>query len=444
MTPPSTLAAAGVTLYSARIVLPMTAPPILDGAVAVKGKRILHVGERAWVTASLADRGIVPHEVHWPGVLMPGLVNAHSHLQYTGMAEVGRAAYNGFEDWAAAFNPVYARGRDWAADAAEGARLALEAGTTAVADIVTDAAASAALHDAGLHGITYWEVIDWTNAEWVSTGRAQVEAALDALPSPPGTGLSPHAPYSLEIVPLLEIPDIVRDRGSRIHVHLGESDIEREHAHAHQSTEPWHGLGLGSLLELRQAGFGTSATEYVDQLGVLGPDCHIAHGVYMTERDRAILRARGTSVALCPRSNAVIGLDEPPVAAYLEEGSPISVGTDSLASSPSLDLLADVSELARIARAQGYLKPDLAERLLSAATLGGAHAMGLDVGKQRTGYLAVGALADLAFIDLPVTDAHDTLERLALEGAGRARATIISGRVAWAHPDFVETTGVTT
>ncbi len=428
-----------VILYSASLVLPITAPPIVDGAIAVRGGTILHVGERAWVRSSLADRGVEAREVHWDGVLMPGLVNAHTHLQYTGMASVGDAQYEGFEHWAVAFNAIYALEHDWRAAAAEGAAMALAHGTTAVADVVTDAEAASALHDAGLHGIAYWEVIDWSNEQWRAEGRAMVEAALDALPSPPGTGLSPHAPYSLEIAPLLDIPDIVRERGSRLHIHLGESAIER--ALEPQPNEAWHEQGLASLHELRQAGFGTSATDYVDHLGVLGPDCHIAHGVYMTDRDRAILRARGTAVALCPRSNAVIGLDEPPVAAYLNEGSPIAVGTDSLSSSPSLDVMADVAELMRIARRQGYTASDLAERLLAAATLGGAHAMGLDVGPQRTGYLAVGARADLTFFDVPFTDRGATLEALALHGAGRAAGTVIAGELRHATQAFTQQTG---
>ncbi|WP_084105959.1 amidohydrolase family protein [Demequina sp. NBRC 110056] len=428
-----------VTLYSAELVLPITAPPILDGAIAVRGERILHVGERVWVEESLRERGVPVTHVHWPGVLTPGLVNAHTHLQYTGMGEVSQRTYNGFEDWAKGFNPVYAREHDWAADAAHGAALMIAAGVTAAADVVTDPEAAHALHDAGLSGIAYWEVIDWTNEDWRDHGRAQVEAALDSLPRRPGTGLSPHAPYSLEIVPLLEIPDIVRERGSRIHIHLGESGIEQEFEH--EASEPWQTKGVGSLAELRQAGFGTSATDYVDHLGVLGPDCHIAHGVYMSERDRAILRARGTTVALCPRSNAVIGLDAPPVAAYLREGSPIAVGTDSLSSSPSLDPMGDVAELMRIARSQGYSHEDLAERLLRAATLGGAHAMGIDEGPARTGYLAVGAQADLAFFDVPVSDVTSTLTALAEGGEGRAAATVIRGRVRHATDAFVAAGG---
>ena len=427
-----------VVLYSASLVVPITAPPIVEGAIAVAGGRIRHVGDREWVRHELRQRGVDFDEVHWPGILTPGLVNAHSHLQYTGMAEVGRGSYAGFEDWAAAFQPVYESGLDLAMDARAGAAQMIAAGTTAVADIVTDVEAASALHDARLHGITYWEVMSWTNAAWAERGRAEVEARLDSLPSPPGTGLSPHAPYSLDVEPLLEIPDIVRERGSRLHIHLGEAAFEREHGEA----LPWRERRPASFQALRDEGFGTGATEFVDELGVLGPDCHIAHGVYMTARDRSVLRQRGTTVALCPRSNAVIGLGEPPVAAYLVEGNAIAVGTDSLSSSPSLDLLGDVAALHRLARHQGYAHRDLSALLLRAATLGGAHAMGLDTGPQRTGYLAVGAVADLAFFDVDVAAADDMIERLVVDGAGRAAATFIDGEVRFASPAFTRETGV--
>ncbi|HEY2644678.1 MAG TPA: amidohydrolase family protein [Galbitalea sp.] len=418
-----------VVVYSAGIVIPMSAPPILRGAVAVRDGVILHVGERRWVIDALEQQDIPYSEQHWPGALLPGLVNAHSHLQYTGMAEVGQAIYDGFDDWAAAFTVSYDVPHDWRADAIAGAHDLIRHGVTCVADIVTDIEAADVLQATGLHGIAYWEVMNWETDAWNDRGRDQVVAELDRIPSSPGAGLSPHAPYSLDTVPLLDIPDIVRQRGQRLHIHLGESAFEGERIPTAEGEthRAWHFLGVQSFRALRKLGFGTSATDFVDQLGVLGPDCHVAHGVYMTADDRALLRARGTSVALCPRSNRVIGLDPPPVAAYLREGSAISVGTDSLSSSPSLDLMADVAALYEIAREQGYTKPDLHARLLSAATLGGAHSMGLDVGPNRCGHLAVGAVADLAFFEVAAHNVPDTLAELVEAGGGRAVATVVDG-----------------
>lgn len=421
---------AAVVVYSADLVVPMTAPPILQGAVAVDAAtaRIVHVGTRAWVVDHLREAGRPFTEQHLAGALLPGLVNAHTHLQYTRMAEVGSGRYHGFDDWADAFTPVYERGQDWAASAAEGAAASIAAGVTAAADIVTDPAAASALADAGLHGIAYWEVMNWSNAAWRERGRDQVIAELELLPSDPGSGLSPHAPYSLDAEPLLDIPDIVRAHGGRLHIHLGESHFEGARPGPDGESTDWHFAGVESFRALRRQGYGASATEFVDRLGVLGPDCHVAHGVYMTAEDRALLRARGSSVALCPRSNEVIGLDPPPVAAYLREGSPIAVGTDSLSSSPSLDPMADVAALVRVARAQGYASRDLHARLLAAATFGGSVAMGLDTGPDRLGYLAVGAIADLSGFPLPAATEADALAELA-EAAPTRRTTVIGGAV---------------
>ncbi|RDI01397.1 cytosine/adenosine deaminase-related metal-dependent hydrolase [Curtobacterium sp. AG1037] len=436
-------AAHPTVVHSARVVVPMTAPPIADGAVAVRDGRILHVGDRSWVVDQLDGQPFT--ERRWRGALLPGLVNAHSHLQYTGMAGVGQRQYQGFEDWAAAFNVDYARPHDWRAEASAGAEASLLAGVTSIADIVTDIEAATVLGSYGLGGITYWEVMDQENQAWQEHGRAQVLGELARIPTTPGAGLSPHAPYSLDVAPLLELPDIVRQRGLRLHLHLGEAAFEGERtalgpvpglegvdgvgpAGGGHSAD-WHLANVPSFRAMRALGFGASATAFVDRLGVLGPDCHIAHGVYVTAADRALLRARGTAVALCPRSNAVIGLDPPPVADYLREGSPIAIGTDSLSSSPSLDPMADVTALHRIARAQGYGHRDLHERLLAAATLGGAHAMGLAVGPDRAGHLAVGARADLAVFDVDARTVPDALAELVEDGAGRAVATVVRGAV---------------
>ncbi|MDO5677218.1 MAG: amidohydrolase family protein [Propionibacteriaceae bacterium] len=428
-----------VTVYSADLVIPITAPSMLGGSVAVEDGRIRHVGDRDWVLRSLTDAGVAFDEVYWPGVLIPGLVNAHTHLQYTRMAELGRGQYDGFEDWANAFNRIYddpAR-QDWAEAARDGAEQSIRYGTTCVADVVTDASAATALHDAGMRGVAYWEVMDWSNEQWRSHGIDAVNAALDAMPAQPAVGISPHAPYSLEAAPLLDLPDLARRRGIRLHLHLGESRMEAEWADGRSGmlADLWRSE-VASFRAMRAGGIGYSATEFVDQLGVLGPDCHVAHGVYMTAEDRRRLRARSTAVALCLRSNRVIGLDDPPLTAYLTEGNQLAVGTDSLSSSPSLDVLGELPELFRLARSQGYANRDLGRRLLHSATLGGAIALGLSVGPSRIGQLQAGAIADMVFLDVPVSEIVDTIDDVVLHGAGRQVATLINGEVRWADPRF--------
>ncbi|QYM76506.1 amidohydrolase family protein [Leucobacter luti] len=424
---------AAIVVYSAPLVFPVTSPRIVDGAVAVQGDRILHVGDRRWVREALDARGVEYREERWEGVIAPGLVNAHTHLQYTHMAEIAERRYTGFDHWGDAFDVVYERGNhNWAAAAAAGAAMSLAAGVTAAADVITDREALSALHDAGMHGIAYWEVYGKSNQDWDEAAREEVRQQIRSIPTPPGAGVSPHAPYSLEVQPLLELPDIVREEGLRLHIHLAEAHMEREFDGIDGYAGPaghgeWPELAADSFRALRSHGIGVSSTQFVDHLGVLGPDCHIAHGVYVSAADRALLRARGTSVALCPRSNEVIGLDMPPVAAYLREGNQIAVGTDSLSSSPSLDLLADVAALYRVAREQGYRGDDLHQRLFGAATLGGAAALGLHVGKRRIGQLGVGALADLAFFATDSTDPDVALAELVEDGAGRARRTIVAG-----------------
>lgn len=414
-----------ITVYSADFVFPITGPAISGGAVAVRGDKILHVGKRSWVLEQLAERGVQYREENFIGALTPGLVNAHTHLQYTGMGEVAQRHYNGFDDWGDAFDAVYERpGHDWAAAAAEGARLSLAAGVTAAADVVTDREALSALHDAGMHGIAYWEIYGHSNQDWNQSEKDAIRRQVADIPTPPGAGVSPHAPYSLDVRPLLEVPDIARDEGLRLHIHLAEAHMERGmRAHATELEQ----LSTESFRALRSQGIGVSSTRFVDHLGVLGPDCHIAHGVYVDEADRALLRARGTATALCPRSNTIIGLDMPPIAAYLREGNQIAVGTDSLSSSPSLDPLADVALLYELAREQGYVAADLHGRLLHAATLGGAAALGLQVGRQRIGQLAVGALADIAVFNTSQQNLQDTLAELVEAGAGRCASTIVSG-----------------
>ena len=104
-----------VTLYSAKLIIPVTGPVIIDGAVAIHGDRVVHVGKRRWVLEALkqemTSHGTI-RERHWDGVLTPGLVNAHTHLQYSGMVQVGQGTYDRFRAWELAFNEGVRRGAE--------------------------------------------------------------------------------------------------------------------------------------------------------------------------------------------------------------------------------------------------------------------------------------------------------------------------------------------
>lgn len=426
-----------VTVHRAPVLLSPDRPPLTDGAVAVEGERILAVGLADDVLADLGDRALELHE--HDGALTPGLVNAHTHLQYSDMAAVGRAAHTGFESWMSAFMELYPLPRDWGASAAAGAALCLRSGTTTVAEIVTDADAGSAVHDAGLHGIAFWEVLGWTDRAWAEGGERTVRAQLDALPTPPAVGLSPHAIYSLDTGVVRDLARLARELGVRQHIHAAESAWEDAYVRTGTGdlAERWRANGHGEFALLREGGAGTGVIRYLDGLGALSPETHLAHGIYVDADDRRLLRERGVSVALCPRSNAVIGLDPAPVADYLREGNAIAVGTDSLSSSPSLSLWHDVAALHDIARAQGYTGDDLHARLFSAATLGGARALGMEA---DTGTLRAGARADLAVFPVSVTAPHDALAELVESGPAEASLTVVGGRVRWSTVRDAEST----
>ena len=406
-------------LHCAPVVLPITAEPIVDGAVAIEADQIAAVGPRQELEARYPNARVR----RWGGVLTPGLVNAHTHLEYSDFADMALTGMP-FSDWLlsllqrrAGFTlPM------WMQSARHGVHQLLQAGTTCVADVVTVGPGIVAAAATGLQGVSYVEMAGVDEAGWPSAVE-KLLAQLDQAPGGRTLGVSPHTPYSLGTEVLRRLGVIARDRSMRMHVHVAESASEVEAVTS--GTGPFGGPppGMAFALELHGVGTALSPAAYVDSLGLLGPDVHIAHGVHVDAADRALLRDRRTAVALCPRSNAILHAGTAPVAAYLTEGNLVAVGTDSLSSSPSLDVLDDVRELREIAVAQGYSADDLDRRLVEAATVGGALAMGLS----DAGRLEPGVRSDLAAFDVPIDG--DPYAALVASGAGRCTATVLGGRI---------------
>ncbi|MBA3368226.1 MAG: amidohydrolase family protein, partial [Geodermatophilaceae bacterium] len=172
-------------------------------------------------------------------------------------------------------------------------------------------------------------------------------------------------------------------------------------------------------------GSGRTPIAELDSVGLLGADSHIAHGVHADAADRALLRERGTAVALCPRSNERLDCGQAPVAAYRAEGNAVGIGTDSLSSSPSLDLLEEVRAVRALALSQGSTEGGLDRWLVEAMTLGGAIALG----RNDIGRLEPGCRADLTVVDVA---ADDPYAAIVADGVGRCLATLVAGDLRYA------------
>jgi len=384
-------------VYTAAHVLPVTAPPLACGAVAVAGGRIVAVGPAARLTreappgAEVVDLG--------RAALLPGPVNAHCHLELSWMA-ADPPRGPGFVDWVRGM--IERRDRfdaDAAREAAErGLAQAAARGTAAVGDVANGTWVQPLVARSGLHGVLFHEVLGPLPAEADARLSAAVRA-FDALRRDPDVAaargrldlaLAPHAPHTTAEPLLRGIAAHGAPRRAPLSIHVAES--AEECAFVAGDGGPFADLlAERGLRAARHAAPGLSPVAWLERLGLLGPRLLAVHCVHLAPADGERLRAHGATVVTCPRSNERLGVGRAPVAALCALGVPVALGTDSLASAPDLDPFA---ELAALRRLHPELDPAIA---LRAATLHGAAALGLAA---RLGSLDPGKLARLVAVPL--------------------------------------------
>lgn len=408
-------------IYTARYLLPVAAPPIEDGALLVQDGRIAAVGRRRGLATARPGAAVVDFG---DAILLPPFANAHTHLELTHFSRWAAIAGEtaspaNFVDWILQVIRVK-RGLDlprFLPSLQEGIRLSLEAGTGAVGDILSCFPARSAYHDAPLKGRLYFETLGLDparNREILrSIGRLLDEGRTGGLE----TGLSPHSPYTLSAEHLEELFDFARRRGVPVATHLAESPDEVAFLRdadgpLAQVLYPFVGWRKMVPPPARR-----TPVAYLAERGGLVPWNLLVHGVQVTAPDVERLARAGSTVVLCPRSNARLGVGSAPVALYLQHGVQLALGTDSLASCDTLSLWDEIAFAA--SWFEGSLTPP---QLLTMATRGGGSALGLE---GEMGALAAGWGAHFQVLTPPSLPSLPDLEAFLCSPGRSAEASAL-------------------
>jgi 5-methylthioadenosine/S-adenosylhomocysteine deaminase len=408
-----------VDVLSADWVLPVAGEPIAEGAVAVEDGRIAAVGSRR-------DLGAGRHFER--AAILPGFVNAHSHLEYAVYAGFG----DGSPDFAAWISTHMERKQrldfDHVVDIARlGVAECLASGITTVGDCSFSGATGLACRELGLRAIVYLEVFGDDPAAAVARFERLRELAEPAFGDLVSPGISPHAPYTVA-EPVYRACAAL---GLPAATHISESTSET--AYLTDGSGPW-----AAFHELLVAPPGETGTRMLAKAGLLGPRLLAAHCVMVEPDEIQLLAERCTPVAHCPRSNALLGCGVAPVRELLDNGVTVGIGTDSPASTPSFDMFEELRTALYFARARGRRADALtATEALELATMGSARALGMD---DEVGSLEQGKRADLAVLSLdgsPFLPWEDPHAAVVLGGSpSRVLLTMVGGEVRYEPGTF--------
>jgi cytosine/adenosine deaminase-related metal-dependent hydrolase len=411
-------------VYRARWVVPVTTPPVRDGAIAVRDGRIAYVGPAAGApSGEVRDLG--------EALLLPGLVNTHTHLELTAMR--GFLEDLPFAEWIVRLQrakTTVLTPESMLDSAKLGIAEGLLAGITTYADTCDSGVVLEAMRAMGVRGIMYQEVFGPDPSacdDAMSLLRSKLAVHRDVLSPLVRVGVSPHAPYTVSDRLFEAVGELAGEMHLQMAVHIAES--ADEDAYVRDGAGPFadghraRGLRVGPRADTPVALLG--------RLGVLVRRPLLIHCVRTGEEDiRAIASAR-CAIAHCPASNAKLGHGIAPLEQWLAQGIPVGLGSDSMASNNRMHLLEE-ARLALLAyRARSPGSPALsASRALMLATIGGARCLELD---SEIGSLEAGKAADFAAFPLDETAAVPHTDPIATAvfalGGTRASTVAVGGQL---------------
>ena len=402
---------------AARYVLPVEGEPIPDGRLTIRGGRIAAVGPAEMALADV-DLGNV--------ALLPGFVNAHTHLELSGLGNNSTGTTEDQVEWLA--RVIAHRRSKGAGDLASAVdrhlEAALDAGTTLLADTTTAGMSWGAIASAPVRAVVFAEVLGLRRMRGLETNRDAWEwigalSPSDQVLANARPGISPHAPYSTagwlyHRAASTRLP---------LSTHLAELPEELELLGFRRGRLRGFLEDLGAWDEDWEP-IGPEPADYIRQGSLREADWIVAHGTYLEPADfwqlrpEAGLDGHRVAVAYCPRTHARFGHRPHPFRAMLQRGVVVCLGTDSLASSPSLGILDEIRHLRRV-------DPSISgPLLLTMGTLFGAWALRAET---VTGSLKAGKAADLAIVSLPDVEADDPYSLL-FDHDGPVIASAFEGR----------------
>jgi cytosine/adenosine deaminase-related metal-dependent hydrolase len=400
-----------VQVLSADWVLPVEGAPIENGAVAIRDGRIEAVG-----TAAELGEG----ERFEAAAIVPGFVNAHTHLEYAVYAGFGDGL--SFAPWIALHVERKARleRADMEAIARLGAAECLRSGITTVGDLAFTGASAHACAELGLRAIVYLEVFGSDAGTALRQFAEKSEYVAPALSDRVAVGVSPHAPYTCST----EVYAAALGLGLPLATHLNESQDELDWVM--RGEGPWAPLA-GMLI----APDGRSGIVRLGEAGLLDARVVAAHCVKVDAAEIGLLAENDVAVTHCPRSNAQLGCGIAPLTALRAAGLRVGIGTDGVSSVPSHDYFEELRAAIALARARDEEAGALtATDALELGTLGGARALGL---ADEIGSLVPGKRADLAVVGLEGSSYLPWEDPAAAVvyggGPNRILATLVGGHV---------------
>jgi cytosine/adenosine deaminase-related metal-dependent hydrolase len=357
-----------MTVYEADWICPVSSPPIRNGRLAVEDGNIrsLPSGEGIEV-------------VRFPGcAIIPGFVNAHSHLELTILR--GFLDDLPFGDWIprltnAKYN-VLSRA-EMLVSAQLGAVEMLRAGVTCLGEVMDLGTAWQAMRESGLQGIAYQEVFGPAESqedEAFNGLRQKVEGYRKEETETFRVGVSPHAPYTASAKLYRRVNEYADREHFRLTTHIAESVDEGLFVR-------WGGGVFAERWSRRGISFeppGCSPLAYIDGLGLLRPMTLLVHAIDLEDGDFQLLREKRPALVHCPKSNAKLAHGVARIAEIRETGITLGLGTDSVASNNVVDMFEEMRAAVFQQRARTQKLDSLdAQAVFRMATLGGAECLGL-------------------------------------------------------------------